>query len=451
MPVLHRSKAWLRLVLVLTLVSTLAGAVRAQESLVEGTMPEDFLPGLRSILSIAVSRSPVALQGQIDMAIAEANRYGAYAVYWPSMGGGANYGRSSASTSGQTGSSTSSGFGYSVGVNRDLFEWGADKAQVDIAKLNSKMAQRNFAEAYRTLAVTIRSQYLGLIVKKVSLRNTQFLLDLQKRNLDAVAEKAKNGMISKDSVEPLQLDYKEALLNAEKMKTDYNFARLVFARLAGLDSFSDEEVPSTISRPVFHPDLADALLQQFIGGGVHSTFADDVFKIDIDIQKLNYRVTKYTLFPKAGIGASYGVSTSNTVINGDATVSRVASSFVGLNIGWTIFDGFRTHYAKQSSSYETKAVDDATNMKELCGFADRAVDIAVVRRGLGENGVRQLTEQVKLGSVSQDTLNSQTQNFNQADYVATVSVSDFFNRWTDFVSLVGQDPALKNLPSAYVR
>ena len=460
---LTRFSFWLRAVAMAALVSLTSLTTRAQEEAIAGTMPEDFLPGLRAILQNAVSNSPTTLQANIDLAIAEANKYSAYAVYWPSISTNAGYGKSSANATGQSGATTSSGLTYGGGISRDIFEWGADKISVDVGKLNAKISARNFDEAYRNLAVTLREQYLTLIEKKILLKSSRYQLELMKQQVDDVSEKAKSGMISINAVGPLKLNYSEMQLNYERSVTDYNFTKRVFMRLAGLEELPDDSIPYGIGKPVFNPELADALLTQFVDGGIQSTFQDDIYEMNIEQAKLNYRVVKYTLFPKFSASASYSVSNSTSVAGGVASISAVRSTFYGFGGGWTIFDGFRTHYQKQVSlaqrrsaerqkkNYEATTVDSATNLRALIGYSDRASESAQTRKDLDENGVNQLAEQVKLGVASQNTLDAQTSNFNSSSYTATVAICDYFSRWTEFVSTVGKDPALKNLPPRYVR
>jgi outer membrane protein TolC len=48
-----------------------------------------------------------------------------------------------------------------------IFQWGAYKNQARSASLGVKIAERQYADAYRQLAVLIREQYMALIYKKM--------------------------------------------------------------------------------------------------------------------------------------------------------------------------------------------------------------------------------------------------------------------------------------------
>ena len=455
--------AYGRVLMALGLVVGGLSAGRA-ESPVAGTMPEDFLPQLKPILVGALNTAPIVFQANIELATAEANKYIAYSILWPSMGVGSSYGWNSARvTSTSSVSSTSKGLFYGGSISEPVFQWGVNKAHADIGVIGYKISQRQFAEAYRTLAVSIRSQFLGLVVKKTYLRNLRYQLDLAEVNFKTEAEKVKTGMESQNMLQPLQLSLEDQRLNFDRVQTDYDYSKRVFMRLAGLTDLPEDQIPTSIERPKLRDSLADGLLAQFSAGGVKSTFQDQVYSLQLQQQKLNYRVVKYNLYPKISASLSYNLSNSQTVNGGSVSFSAVASTNYGFNANWTLFDGFSTHFQKiaaltamrsaehQKSVYEDNAIDSAANLRAVIGFAARALDIAMIRRDLDKNGIAQLTEEVKLGVQTRGVLESQTVNFNSSDYGSVVAIQDYFNRWSEFVSLVGQDPILDNLPARYVR
>ena len=73
---------------------------------------------------------------------------------------------------------------YNASVTQPIFQWGAYKNQAAMGDLGEKIAERQFAEAYRMLAVSIREQYMALIGKKIALRNAQFALKLSQESLE---------------------------------------------------------------------------------------------------------------------------------------------------------------------------------------------------------------------------------------------------------------------------
>jgi len=95
----------------------LAGSVgvRAQP-VVAGTLPEDYAPGLKEILEVALKQSPQMLLKNLDLAQAEVNRYFSDAPLLPNVSGSAGYGLSGSRTvSNPPSTSSSTGLTYGVG------------------------------------------------------------------------------------------------------------------------------------------------------------------------------------------------------------------------------------------------------------------------------------------------------------------------------------------------
>src|SRR5438046_39484 len=79
-------------------IGLIAPILMRGQSATAGNMPEDLLPELREILQVALNRSPQMIQNSLSVTLADANRYGTDSSLWPSLGGGASYGKSSSSS-----------------------------------------------------------------------------------------------------------------------------------------------------------------------------------------------------------------------------------------------------------------------------------------------------------------------------------------------------------------
>ena len=70
-----------------------SGPLRAQETGVTGTMPEDLIPGLRPLIESGLRQAPEMIARDIDVSISEAQRlYAGYAPLLPSVSGNAQFG-----------------------------------------------------------------------------------------------------------------------------------------------------------------------------------------------------------------------------------------------------------------------------------------------------------------------------------------------------------------------
>ncbi len=437
-------------------------SLRAEAPAVQGTMPEDYLPGLSSLLKQAVERSPTTIAASVSVAQAEAGRYLDAALLWPQLGLNANYAVSIQSQTGGT-ASTSKGLFYNANINQPLFQWGAYKNQALIGDLGEKIAERQFAEAYRILAVSIREQYMALVGKKIQLRNARFDLKLSNEALEVQQAKFEAGASSEAAIGNFRLSVEAAQLAVDRSEEDYSYAKRVFTRLVGIDDLSEDTIPVELKHPDFSASLADSVLAGFVGDGIESTFQSEVYKMSVKQQDLNYSIAKVRLLPK--FAAAAGISFQNqTQINGP-TVQQVGIQTENYSVGanWNIFDGFATRGAKLSAlaskrlaertrqTYIDQTIDQVSDMRKQVGFSSRAMHLAEVHNALIAAEVKRLGDDKNLGYASQATIDTGIVTLYATEFNMAYARSDYFSRWTEFISIAGIDPALANLQSRYVR
>jgi outer membrane protein TolC len=452
----------MRLPITLSLVLAATLSLRAEAPAVQGTMPEDYIPGLAPLLKQAVERSPSTIMASVAVAQAEAGRYSNAALLWPQLGLNANYAVNTQSQTGGT-ASTNRGLFYNASINQPIFQWGAYRNQALIGDLCEKIAERQFADAYRMLAVSIREQYMALVGKKIQLRNARFGLKLSKESLQVQQARFDAGASSEAEIGNFRMSVEEAELLADRSEEDYGYAKRVFTRLVGIDELSEDSIPLELKHPEFSPALADAVLTGFVGDGIESTFQSEVYKMTLKQQDLNYSIAKVRLLPK--LAASAGISFQNqTQINGP-NVSQVGIQTENYSIGanWNIFDGFATRGAKLSAlaskrlaererqTYIDQTIDQVSDMRKQVGFSSRAMHLAEVHNELIGAEIRRLGDDKTLGYGSQASIDTGLVTFYATEFNMALARSDYYSRWTEFISIAGIDPALSNLQSRYVR
>jgi outer membrane protein TolC len=426
-------------------------------------MPEDFAPGLSPLLKQAVERSPSTIMASIALAQAEASRYSYASNLWPQLGLSSNYQVSIQSTSDGPSTPPQKNLLYNASISQPIFQWGAYKNQAVIGNLGEKIAERQFAEAYRMLAVSIREQYMALIGKKIALRNAQFALKLSKESLQVQQARFDAGASSQAEMGNFRMSVDDAQLAADRAEEDFGYSRRVFTRLVGIDDLSADSIPSELKHPEFSQSLADAVLTGFVGEGIESTFQSEVYKMMVEQQDLNYSIAKVRLLPKFAASASIGIQEFSQ-INGN-TVNQVGlkTETYGIGAAWSIFDGFATRGAKISAlatkrqyermrqTYVDQTIDQIADMRKQVGFSSRAMAIAELHHSLIEAEVKRLSDDKNLGYASEATIDTGRVTLYAWEFNTAYARSDYFSRWTEFVSLAGLDPALANLPTRYVR
>jgi outer membrane protein TolC len=425
-------------------------------------MPEDYLPGLKPLLKEAVERSPSTLSASIAVATAEAGKYTNSAALWPSISVTTQYGESIETESGLQ-PSKAKALAYSGGITQPIFEWGAYKNQAEIGNLGAKIAERNFAEAYRTLAILIREQYFGLIGKKILVRNALFNLKLSNEALLAQQARFDAGSSSSADLGNSRMSTEQAQLDADRAAEDYDNGRQLFIRLIGIESLDEASIPIELPHPEFSAPKADAVLAGFVGDGVETTFQSQVYKMYIQESDLNYKIQKVRLLPKVNAAASYNYSRQTELGSGAINQVGIQSETYAIAANWTIFDGFATKGAKLAAlegkrsyeltkkNYVDSMIDQMGYLRKQLGFSARSMSIAEVHYNLIEAEVRRIGDDKSLGYASQASVDSGILTLYSTAYLQAYGRTDFYSRWTEFVSLAGVDPILSNLPSRYVR
>jgi hypothetical protein len=234
-------------------------------------------------------------------------------------------------------------------------------------------------------------------------------------------------------------------------------------RLVGVDSLPDSAIPLMIPHPDYKAATADLVLAGFVGGGIESTFQNEVYDMTLKQQDLNYKIAKVRLLPKFNAGLN--VSHSNYTSLSSDSITQVGLTSESASIGgfWTIFDGFATHGAKmaalaakrsyelQKKNYVDSTIDSITYMRHQLDLSSRGMSLAEIHNALIADEVKRFTSEQSLGFASKAIIDAGIQNQNATEYVMSSARYDYLGRWTDFISLAGIDPALSNISPRYVR
>jgi len=452
----------MRLPILLSLALVLAEPLWAEAPSIAGTLPEDLVPQLKPLLKASVERSPNTISAAIAVAEQEASKLGARAILLPSLNLNSSYQSTRETESGSSASPPSSGVFYGASINQPVFHWGAYKNQADMADLGLKISERQYADAYRQLAVSIRNQYLGLITRKIAVRNAKFAQKLDQERLEAAQAKFETGAMSAAEVGSFKLTVEQAQLYTDRALEDLAYYKRIFTRLVGIDDLDDDSIPIELPHPEYSKQTADAVLTNFVGEGIENTLQNQVYLMTIKQQDLSYDIAKVRLLPRFDANASYNYSDYTSVGSHSITQVGITSEAYSVAANWTIFDGFATrsaklyaletkrYYERQKKTYVDSSIDTATYMRHQIDFAARSMAFLELHNTLIAAEVKRFNDDQKLGYGSQATIDAGTQNLYATEYDMVYARSDYLNQWTGFISLTGLDPALDNISPRYV-
>ena len=437
---------------------------RAQSPDVAGTWPEDYLPALKPILQTALRQSLPIVAKEIEIAQREAQVIGVNAQRLPNLGGRMDYANNTTAISGNTNTqSRDNGLFYNLGVNQSVFHWGAIKNEIDRAHIGVLIAQKNHADAYRALAVTLRQQYLGLVAKKAYLVHARYALQLLEADLKRTKDKVENGTAAEGDVFGRELYLGDRSLDLKRNEVEFVAARRSFGRLAGIGDLAEDAIPTEIPAPVYSAPAAGVLLAGLLRDGAKSTFQAEASELRVREADLSYRIARVRLLPMFNASAGYSLLNTTNASPVAVTQTGVTQQSIGLNAVWTIFDGFAAHGAKrlaladkrlaerQLQAVTEAALDQAQNLERLLVVDAQAMQMSEQRRTLAEGVVRRLREEFALGNVAEVAIDDAVSNVHLTEYNNALARAAFLARWSEFVSLTGEDPVLNNLPSRYAR
>lgn len=427
---------------------------------------EEVFPQLNELIEKAMQQSPQMLLRATDVTQAEGVYVQSRANLLPRLDSSVYYSTNKTAVSEKTDvSSKSDGLFYSVSVYQPLFQWGTLKAQSDAAKIGVEVAQKNFAEAYRLLAVSVRQQYAALIVRKASRKIAAEGVRVTQAQLDVEEERLRAGRISAGEVMGPRLAVEEAKLAYERADADVAQAKRALSRLTGQPEVDDTAIPDTIpiSQEYYGADRAAAQLSFFSATGIEEYLPLQVLQAQVKQANLNYKVAKFRLFPKLAMVGS--VSQSNQTNASATSVSQVGVNSQSFNVQaiWPLFDGFATSGAKISALASKRsserqmdvqrrfALDMARDLELQLRYASRAVRLADTRRYLAEDLMKRTEDNLKRGVSTQKEYDNAVAAFNVSDLVAMQQRADLLSRWSEFLSLTGGESALKHVSSRYLK
>jgi len=458
----HSHRQWRRLVTLSVLCVPMAVLGQPVQKL--PPLPEDLMPGLRPILVAALAQSPQMIAHNIEIAQAEGTRIQYSAGLLPSLGTSVQYGSNTTTTSyAASTASAQSGFLYSIYANQPVYHWGALKARADIGKIGVRIAERQYADAFRQLVVALRAQYLTLAGKKIALRNAEFALQQAEEALALGEEKLKAKNISPGDLNGPRMQVDELRLGRDQTQEDLENSIRLFVLSSGQADFGLQAVPDEIPKPRYEPEVVAQLSQRFLQGGGDGTFAVLNLQDSIKQADLDYRIARVQLLPMFGLSAYISQQTQNSVSGGQLTQYVTKSNNYNVVANWSVFDGFATRGAKLAALSRKRSLErslrdtvdqlatQVRDQEKQLGFSWRGLEIAQTRRDYGEGALDTLKEDIKLGRASPSAMGNTRMLFFQFELSLARARGEFLERWSQFVSTVGVDPSSDMIPERFLK
>lgn len=429
---------------------------------VAGTLPEDYLPGLKTILADALKRSPKLIARDFERVIQDEKLKMAKSARLPSAGGNFDYGMSqTATTSSSSSQYRNTGAQYNFSLGQALWHWGAIKNEIEIAKISVQVGHKDTALLYRDLALSLRKAYLALVVQKARVGQAREGLKLIKADVEVAKTKKADGTISGAVLSGEELRLREAELLLGRLIADFEASRRNFARVAGMRELPEEAIPAEIPLPAealaAHEALAAAVTAKTLRDNGRGTIEFVIYDLKLQQALLRQKIVATRLLPKFGVGAGYSLR-NNTNVNG-ATVSQeaVTEQRVAVSGSWTFFDGFATGAAKREAAVARRGLEykKTTEIDELLQTVQQLertlkldaeqLALADVRHGIAIAAEELTAEGIKLGNVPKAQGERARVGILQAYTTTLEARAVYLGHWVELLATAGEDPVLHNL------
>ena len=413
-------------------------------------LSEDLFPQLIPILHRAARQAPSVLARNVDLAVAEANEIVAFSNRYPSLGGTLKYDYRREDRKDLLETQNRNILLYLFQARYPLYHWGAIESASEIGKIGVGIAEGQLDTAYRKLIQSIRSQYLGLVLRKMGLKNSALELERQSIALEFQVERMEAGEVAPNRVGSAGLNLKEAELRYERGASDYYYLFRQFKRLVGDMDLSDDVVADHFPDVGHNPDHLSALLSKFVNGGFDDDPRVKAAALQVGREEQVYHIQHVRNRPKLDLTAGITqdpISYTSSIGNRGG----VTALFAGISVRWSIFDGFETRGLKRASllrlnrlrrnlrELDAQLLDDANQAADKVRFSARALEFGEIRYQGVVGTLRILEADFEKGLASEESIEGAKSRIRSADVDIARRKAEYLNAVSAFMSLVGAD------------
>jgi outer membrane protein TolC len=323
------------------------------------------------------------------------------------------------------------------------------------------MKQREYADAYITLLTSVRSQFLGLVLHKMTVARREASLALAQDQYKLTSQKVADGALGRAYLRAADYELKESELALNRARSDFRNARRLLAILVGVSDVPEERVPNSIECPV-SIERGQAANFMVSGRAVDQLPMAQYYRMRIEQGKLDYKIAKYRLYPKVDI--SLGTSLDNQISTYSSTVEQASTyrHYVALSVNWNIFDGFATKGAKQRAIADRQWAERLyanylSNTSSSRQYLLEQLDIVLQSSLLAESrledalgSVRYADAEVAAGRMAEAQRVQSYASLRDAEINAASARYAIYVKLSELLGAAWADPMLKKIPSSFL-
>jgi outer membrane protein TolC len=442
-----------RLLLPLGILTGLSLTAMADDAVV---LPEQVFPQLKQIMDSAVTQSPRMILRNLDLMMADGDLTQAKAGLLPSVSGTYQISKAKDDREDQAETLDTDKVYYNLLISQPVFHWSERRNNARIGELRKHIAGRQYEEAYRVLAMEIRSIYLQLILKKIQVVNIRNERKLSDDALKLAEEKLAQKVTSEGEIFQVRIANDRAQLAEEYAELEFLQLKQSFAALTGQPLPGDDTIPNEIYGLPSSATGVGRLLAEFLGHSEPPVNQALILQRQIEVEDLAYQNQRKRLLPKFNLVAGLSQDEQSYTANVGLKYG-VQSRYVGLQANWNIFDGFAARGAATSALARKRQFEASyRHLKDtLAQDAQRAakqVELAFRQMQINDRLLASAMEFLKYrqgdfqrGLASETDLAGAEAGY-RSMFASTVSSRyNYLMRVVEFVSLIGADPVTNGL------
>jgi len=445
-----------RVILMITLLAMPSVSLRSApdpEVSADLPLPEEVFPELKDILRQALAQSPRMITRNFELIEATHELGATRARQYPRAGVFGMYFYQRDDRVDRPEPSLGEKFYYDVRVTQPVFHWGALRDETERARIQAKIEEADYLEAYRLLALSVRRQYLGLIVRKAVRVRAQAAYDRQVRRVEMQKVRVASGEAPSSVLQPEELVLRERQVDLERATYDFENALRTFRRTTGVSDFGAERVPGEIPKiEVGGEEAVLDLRRNFVEkGDLQEAFRLRKALFSLQREQLREKITRRDLWPKFDFQAGL---TQNEISYTENIGDRVGvtSLFAGLRVTWNIFDSRATRERMLASRARQRRLEQeirnleqelrdealaAADELRIFGMAMRNADQRLVMQ---VSGRKMAEENFNRGLATEEHVAAAAYSEQVARVNAFIGRSSYLEGVANFLSAVNADP-----------